>query len=80
MCVKQRQEGNREDGLLAPELFERIAPALSCAEAVILNGIGEPLLNPHLESFIRTAKNSMPSNGWVGFQSNGLLITPDRAA
>ncbi len=79
MCVKQNWGDDRDEGLLAPELFGRIIPALPHLEALILNGIGEPLLHPRLESFIGIAKASMPAGSWVGFQSNGLLITPERA-
>ncbi|NOY14180.1 MAG: radical SAM/SPASM family putative metalloenzyme maturase, partial [Deltaproteobacteria bacterium] len=48
-------------------------------EALILNGVGEPLLHPHLETFIARAKKLLPKNSWVGFQSNGLLIDDLRA-
>ncbi|WP_246125835.1 radical SAM/SPASM family putative metalloenzyme maturase [Geobacter argillaceus] len=79
MCVKQNQEGLIEDGDLSPALFQRLEPLFPQLEALILNGIGEPLLHPHLEEFIRQAKAQMPANGWVGFQSNGLLMTNLRA-
>ncbi len=80
MCVKQTRGRGEAEGLLAPALFEQITPALPHLEAVILNGIGEPLLHPCLENFITTAKEHMPKTGWVGFQSNGLLIDEARAA
>jgi len=79
MCVKQTWDRDSAEGLLAPEIFERIKPALPHLEVLILNGIGEPLLHPGLESFIKTAKQDMPATGWVGFQSNGLLIDHHRA-
>ncbi len=79
MCVKQTWGRGEAEGLLAPELFERITPAFPHLDALILNGIGEPLLHPRLESFITAAKERMPKTGWAGFQSNGLLITESRA-
>lgn len=79
MCVKQNRGSEVCEGDFSPELFTRLENALPRLEALILNGIGEPLLNPHLESFIRRAKKLMPSTGWVGFQSNGLLMTHLRA-
>lgn len=79
MCVKQTWGKDEAEGLLVPALFERIRPALPHLDALILNGIGEPLLHPHLEEFISTAKGAMPPGSWVGFQSNGLLIDDDRA-
>jgi putative metalloenzyme radical SAM/SPASM domain maturase len=79
MCVKQNKGSDVCEGDFSPELFSRLEPALPHIEALILNGIGEPLLNPHLESFIRRAKKLMPPGGWVGFQSNGHLMTHLRA-
>lgn len=79
MCVKQTAGCELHEGDMSPETFAALAPALPHLGALILNGIGEPLLNPHLESFIRTAKALMPETGWVGFQSNGLLLTNLRA-
>jgi len=79
MCVKQNRGSDVREGDFSPELFARLEPAFPHLEALVLNGIGEPLLNPHLESFIRRAKRSMPASGWTGFQSNGLLMTHLRA-
>lgn len=75
MCVKQNRGSQVNEGDFSPELFTRLEAAFPRLEALILNGIGEPLLNPHLESFIRRAKKLMPSSGWIGFQSNGHLMT-----
>jgi putative metalloenzyme radical SAM/SPASM domain maturase len=79
MCVKQNKGSEVCEGDFSPELFERLEPSLPHVEALILNGIGEPLLNPHLESFIRRAKKLMPPGSWIGFQTNGLLLTHLRA-
>lgn len=79
MCVKQNKGSEVCEGDFSPELFTRLEAALPHVEALILNGIGEPLMNPHLESYIRRAKELMPSTGWIGFQSNGVLMTPLRA-
>ena len=79
MCVKQNRGSEVCEGDFSPELFTRLEPALPHIKALILNGIGEPLLNPHLESFIRRARKLMPPDGWIGFQSNGHLMTHLRA-
>ncbi|MGA7826530.1 MAG: radical SAM/SPASM domain-containing protein [Geobacteraceae bacterium] len=79
MCVKQSMGSGLEEGDLSFETFEALEPALATAEVLILNGIGEPLLHPDLESFIRRAKELMPVESWVGFQSNGLLLDDVRA-
>ncbi len=79
MCVKQNSGSEVCEGDFSPELFQRLETALPHIEALILNGIGEPLLNPNLETFIRSAKKLMPATGWIGFQSNGVLVTRNRA-
>lgn len=75
MCVKQNRGSEVREGDFSPELFTRLEAALPHLETLILNGVGEPLLNPHLESFIARAKKLMPPAGWIGFQTNGLLMT-----
>jgi MoaA/NifB/PqqE/SkfB family radical SAM enzyme len=79
MCVKQSWGNGVIDGDMSKETFLALSPAFSNAEAVILNGIGESLLHPELEDFIRIARSQMPAGGWVGFQSNGLLLDERRA-
>src|SRR6185369_3770715 len=79
MCPKQNWSGSGADGDLEPATFDTLKEAFPHLEALVLNGIGEPLLNPHLERFITQAKQSMPGQGWIGFQSNGLLLNNLRA-
>jgi putative metalloenzyme radical SAM/SPASM domain maturase len=79
ICVKQAGSCEISEGDMSPETFNALAPAFPHLKALILNGIGEPLLNPHLESYISKAKKCMPREGWVGFQTNGLMLTNLRA-
>jgi putative metalloenzyme radical SAM/SPASM domain maturase len=79
MCTKQSPGCRIVEGDMDAGTFERIVPALSRLEALILNGIGEPLLHASLERFIEIARQKMPENGWVGFQTNGQLLTAKRA-
>lgn len=79
MCMKQSRGSDLREGDLSPVTFASLEPALPDLEALVLNGIGEPLLNPRLEQFIRRGKRLMPAEGWIGFQSNGLLMTALRA-
>src|SRR5574337_1130507 len=79
MCVKQTWNKDAAEGLIDSGLFGKLRPAFPRLDALILNGIGEPLLHPQLESFITTAKQEMPATGWAGFQTNGLLIDDARA-
>ncbi len=79
MCVKQTDKCGIAEGEMPLATFKAVEPALSRAEALILNGVGEPLLNPEIETFISRAKAIMPPGSWIGFQSNGLLIDDLRA-
>ena len=79
MCPKQNQGSGTPDGDLEPGTFAALQDAFPRLEALVLNGIGEPLLNPLLEQFITLARKQMPSQGWIGFQSNGLLLNNLRA-
>ena len=74
MCVKHSGPQKSPEGDMTPEIFASLGPAFPSLDALVLNGIGEPLLHPNLVEFIRTAKRSMPAASWVGFQSNGHLL------
>lgn len=79
MCVKHAGGAAAPEGDMSPEIFAALEPAFPRLDALVLNGIGEPLLFPRLEASIRTAKQAMPAGSWVGFQSNGHLLHADRA-
>ncbi|MDJ0782692.1 MAG: radical SAM/SPASM family putative metalloenzyme maturase [Desulfosarcinaceae bacterium] len=79
MCCKQSTGCGIAEGEMTGDIFDRITPSFSRLEALILNGIGEPLLHPSLERFIAVAKAKLPAGAWVGFQTNGQLLTPRRA-
>ncbi|ABA89753.1 radical SAM domain iron-sulfur cluster-binding oxidoreductase, DUF4008-related domain-containing [Syntrophotalea carbinolica DSM 2380] len=74
MCVKQSQDSQVTDGDLRPELFDALEPAFPRLESLVLNGIGEPLMHPHLLDWVARARQAMPDDAWIGFQSNGLLL------
>lgn len=80
MCVKQNGDGGIMEGSMSQETFKALEPAFPYLNALILNGIGEPLLHPHLEEFIQRAKKLLPEGAWVGFQTNGMLLNDTRAA
>lgn len=79
MCVKQAPGGAVAKGDLSERLFAQLEPAFPTLEGLILNGIGEPLLHPGLESFVERAKAKMPASSDVAFQTNGTLLNPRRA-
>lgn len=74
MCVKNAPGWRGGEGHMAWEVFERLEPAFVHAQAVILNGMGEPLLHPDLPRMIALAKARQPADGWCGLQTNGLLL------
>jgi putative metalloenzyme radical SAM/SPASM domain maturase len=80
MCVKQNGTGGIPEGSMSMGTFERLAPVFPHLDALVLNGIGESLLHPGLESFISRARARMPERSWIGFQSNGMMLTEQRAA
>ncbi|CCO23743.1 radical SAM/SPASM family putative metalloenzyme maturase [Maridesulfovibrio hydrothermalis] len=79
MCVKSAAGSDIVEDNLNFEMFRKLGPALEHCEALVLNGIGEPLLNPELAEMAAFARKRMPDNGWIGFQTNGLLFTEEVA-
>lgn len=79
MCVKQTPGNGVGDADMAPEVFDSLVSAFRHLDALVLNGVGEPLLHPQLDDFVRRARREVPDRGWIGFQTNGLLLTPERA-
>lgn len=79
MCVKHAEGSTICEGHMTSETFDALKPAFGTLDALILNGIGEPLLHPQLADFVGQARQLMPQHGWIGFQSNGLLFDDQRA-
>ncbi len=79
MCVKQNNLGGIEEGSMSSDTFEALVPAFPHLTAIVLNGIGESLLHPQLETFVAKARSLLPKNAWVGFQSNGMALNDQRA-
>jgi len=79
MCVKETWDRSTMEGDMVDETFTELEAAFPHLEALVLNGIGEPLLDLRLDNFIRRAKELMPAGSWVGIQSNGMLLDETRA-
>ncbi|MCG8635886.1 MAG: radical SAM/SPASM family putative metalloenzyme maturase [Desulfobacterales bacterium] len=79
MCVKQSPGCRIPERNMNPEIFERLNPLFPHIHTFILTGIGEPLMNSNLESWISGAGSAMPENSIRGFQTNGKLLTRQRA-
>jgi putative metalloenzyme radical SAM/SPASM domain maturase len=79
MCVKQSKGCCIAEGDLDNAVFSRCESLFSHLKSVIFTGIGEPLLNTNLETFISRARELMADESIRGFQTNGKLLTKDRA-
>ena len=79
MCVKEAPGQGIAEGDMSRETFARLAPAFPRLDALIMNGMGEPLLHPELARFIEDARRELPASGWVGFQTNGQLLSRESA-
>ncbi len=80
MCVKQSGGCAIPEGDFSERLLGGIKPFFPHLKSIVFTGIGEPLLNRNLEKFITEAKQDMPASGLAGFQTNGKLMTEQRAA
>ena len=79
MCLKQAEGCETLDRDMDPACFRRLLPDLGGVRSLVLSGIGEPLLHPHLEEMIAAARLAMPQGAGIGLQSNGLLLDQQKA-
>lgn len=79
MCVKHSTGGGIIEGDFDPVMLSSIDSVLPHVTSLILSGIGEPLLYPHLEELIDYASRKMSPDARIGFQTNGMLLTRERA-
>ncbi len=79
MCVKYAAGSCIPERDMPIDVFNQLLVSFPKAESLILNGIGEPLLHPHLFEFIRLARSRMAENTSIGFQSNGILLDEHKA-
>ncbi len=77
MClVSYRPRIGKAAGALSPELFRRVVDGTPGLTRLTLQGLGEPLLQPHLLEMVEYAR---ARDIEVGFNSNGMLLTRHRA-
>ena len=77
MClVSYRPRISRSAGALSMDLFRRVLDATPELGRLTLQGLGEPLLQPHLFEMVELAKARGIE---VGFNSNAMLLTRARA-
>jgi radical SAM protein with 4Fe4S-binding SPASM domain len=72
MClVRYAPAVGRKEGALSYEQFIALVDSLPRVEKITLQGLGEPLLSPHLVDMVRCVS---ARDGRVGFNSNGVLL------
>jgi radical SAM protein with 4Fe4S-binding SPASM domain len=77
MClVRYRPPVDRVTGTMGLDAFCRLVDDLPTLERVTLQGLGEPLLVPHLDDMVAYAAERGID---TGFNTNGTLLTPARA-
>jgi radical SAM protein with 4Fe4S-binding SPASM domain len=77
MClVRYRPPVNKLAGAMPIELFDRLVAEVPGLTRLTLQGLGEPLLSPHLPAMIRAAVTRQIT---VGFNTNATLLTRRRA-
>lgn len=79
MCVKQAEGACIPESDMSMDIFRALAPAFPHIDALILNGIGEPLLTPGFSDMIRLARQSMRPDASIRFQTNGMLLSAEMA-
>lgn len=79
MCVKHSTGWDCEDALMSRRTFEALSPVFPHLATLNLNGVGESMLHPELPAFIAFARERVPHDCIIGFQSNGMLLTPSLA-
>lgn len=79
MCVKYADGACIADQDMSLDVFRRLQPALPELKTLLLNGIGEPLMTPALTEMIRFAREHMRPDASIRFQTNGMLLTAQKA-
>ncbi|MCU0610879.1 MAG: radical SAM protein [Candidatus Eisenbacteria bacterium] len=65
-------------GHMSLTLFESLLGQFHRYQSVTLHGLGEPLLNPELPAMVKAVR-ARSAHVRVGFNTNGLRLTPDLA-
>lgn len=71
-----RDEMARPERVMLPETFDRVLAFLPDDAVVMFSGLGDSLLNPHLERFVAALTARQLSSCVI---TNGLRLTPHRA-
>jgi putative metalloenzyme radical SAM/SPASM domain maturase len=74
MCSKTIFPEAIPDRDMSRPVFSAVLEGMDQLEALVLNGIGEPLLHPDLPWMIASARARVPAQAWIGLQTNGTLL------
>jgi radical SAM protein with 4Fe4S-binding SPASM domain len=78
MClVRYAEPVGKREGAMSHDQFRELVDGLPDLQRLTLQGLGEPLLSPHLEQMVAYAAERDVS---VGFNSNGTLLSGPVAA
>lgn len=78
-CSRSALGAPRHQGHMALSSFEKLISQFRHYQHVTLHGLGEPLLNRDLAAMAHAVRTAAPGVG-IGLNTNGLLLTPERAA
>lgn len=78
ICPKQSPNYHQPEHDMEFETFEQLKTVFPYVKSLVLNGIGEPLLHPEIDKFIALASAYMPKDSFIGFQTNGALLTDEK--
>ena len=79
MCVKYTEGSCIPERDLEIDVFRHLLPSLAKIDRLVLSGIGESLLHPHLSEIIGLARKRMRPAATIEMQSNGLLLDREKA-
>lgn|GEM_PF-608675 len=78
ICPKQSPNYQQPEDDMDYETFQRLKTIFPYIKSLVLSGIGEPLLHPEVEKFVALASAYMPKDSFVGFQTNGVLLSYEK--
>ena len=73
------QEWFHPKGLMSIDILKRLDNVVPTVDKICLQVTGEPLLNRHVVDFVAGIKR-LNEKAWVGFTTNGVLLTRSLAA
>lgn len=79
ICFLLQQNSPVAKSFMTLSEFTKVKELLPLLDSLVFSGFGEPLLNPELIEMVRFAKGEMKNNSTLGIQTNGYLLTEEKA-